>query len=85
MVDERVALPEALTIIERAKHLIHELELLMPVSSIRNFRERLIHEIEQRDEDVEFQQKARVLLHFYKDHFGVKNLVDNLDAVTDSD
>ena len=84
MIDESVALPKALTLIEQAKHLIHELELLMPVSSMRNFRERLIHEIEQRDDDVEFQHQARVLLHFYSDHFGVKDLIDNLDAAADS-
>jgi hypothetical protein len=85
VMDESVALPEALTIIQQAKGLIHELELLLPASSNRNFRERLVHEIEDGNEDIEFQEKARVLLVFYKDHFGVKDLIDNMAEATDSD
>jgi hypothetical protein len=83
--DESVALPEALMVIQQAKELIDELDALLPVSSNRNFRERLVHEIEQRGDDVEFQHKARRLLCFYQDHFGVKDLIDHLDEVSDSD
>ena len=82
--DESVALPDALDIIRQAKELIAELDALLPESPNRNFRERLVHEIEQRGEDVEFQHKARRLLRFYKDHFGVKDLIDHMEEETDS-
>jgi hypothetical protein len=85
VIEESVALPEALDIIGQAKELIDELDALLPVSSNGNFRERLVHEIEQRADDVEFQHKARRLLRFYRDHFGVKDLIDHLDEVSDSD
>ena len=83
--DESAALPDALDIIRQAEELIDELDALLPVSSNRNFRERLVHEIEQRGDDVEFQQKARLLLRFYQDQFGVKDLIDHFEEVSNSD
>lgn len=83
--DESAALPDALDIVRQAKDLIEDVDALLPASSNRNFRERLVHEIEQRGDDVEFQHKARQLLHFYKDHFGVKDLIDHLEEEIDSD
>jgi hypothetical protein len=85
VIDESVALPDALTVIQEAKALIREMELLLPDSANRNFRERLVHEIEQRSQDGEFQARARELLHFYNHHFGVKDLIDNLGQGTDFD
>ena len=85
VMDESVALPDALMVIQQAKELIAELAAMLPESSNRNFRERLVHEIEQRGDDVEFQHKARRLLRFYNDHFGVKDLFDHLEEGTDSD
>ncbi len=85
VMDESAALPDALDIVRQAKDLIEDVDALLPASSNRNFRERLVHEIEQRGDDVEFQHKARRLLHFYKDHFGVKDLIDHLEEEIDSD
>jgi len=81
-------MPEALTVVQQAKELINELELLLPASSNSNFRERLVNRIDYLESskelgnvDLEFRQKARKLLNFYKDHFGVKDIVDNLDEI----
>jgi hypothetical protein len=83
VVDETTPLPEALTVVQRAKEMINDVELLLPASTNRNFRERLVAHIEDLERstdlgksDVEFRQKARELLNFYKNHFGVKDLVD---------
>ena len=70
VIDENVALSEALSTIHEAKQLIRDMEFNLPTSSNKNFRERLINEIELREDDVEFQKKARVLLRFYNDHLG---------------
>lgn len=88
VLDETVPLPEALTVIQQAMGLINELELLLPASSNSNFRERLVSHMdcledskEMGNADLEFRQKARTLLNFYKNHFGVKDIVDNLDEI----
>ncbi len=88
VLDETVTLPEALTVVQQAKGLINELELFLPASSNANFRERLVEHIDSIEgsvklgnADLEFREKARTLLNFYKDHFGVKDIVDNLDEI----
>jgi hypothetical protein len=73
--DEMTQLSDALTIVQQAKKMIGELELLLHVTANRNFRERLIGELE-RGPDADLQQKAHTLLLLYRDHFGVKDLVD---------
>ena len=83
MLGEHVSLPEALAIVEMAKEMIQEVELLLPDSSMPNFRERLVARLErlktstgQDDIDLEFHRKARALLGFYERVFGVTDVVD---------
>jgi hypothetical protein len=83
VLDETTALPEALTVIEQAKELIHELEALLPDPSSTNFRERLVAYLETLDQksawddaDLKIRLKADALLAFYDRVFGVNDLVE---------
>lgn len=78
-----MSLSEALSIVEIAKGMIQEVEMLLPASSTPNFRERLVAHLEclktpagQGDIDVEFHRKAGALLGFYEKVFGVTDVVD---------
>ena len=86
VLDGSSALPEALTVVQQAKQMIRELEPLLPASANCNFRERFVAHLEHlqgvsdlEDADLEFQGQASTLLSFYKEQFGVKDLVDNPD------
>ena len=86
VLDESTSLPFALTVIQQAKEMIHDVESLLPNSPNPNFRERLVAQLEaledsdrQQDMDLEFRQKADALLLFYEKVFGVKDLVDTPD------
>jgi len=89
VLDEITPLAEALTLVQQAKGMIHEIEALLPSSPNNNFRERLVAHLEtlehrkasagQENTDLEFQLKACVLLTFYEEVFGVKDLVDRPD------
>lgn len=83
VIDGTTSLPYALAAVSEAKELISEVERYLPASLNKNFRERLVAHMEQGSADSEFQHKARTLLLFYKDYFGVKDLIDHLDD-TDS-
>lgn len=79
---ENTTLPNALTVIEQAKGMIHELEMLLPASRNTNFRERLVEHLEkiveangQENSDLEFRQKADALLKYFEQYFGVTDLV----------
>jgi len=83
---ESTSLPAALTRIEQAKQLIHEVDLLLPVSSNNNFRERLVARLESpegsagpQDMELEFRRKAGELLVLYEEVFGVNDLLDHPD------
>jgi len=76
VLEETVTLTEALTVVQNAKEMTQEVELLLSSSSNNNFRERLVAYIEQRNADLFFQIKAAKLLAFYKDFFGVRDLTD---------
>ncbi len=83
MLGEKVSLPEALAIVEMAKEMIHDVEALLPPSSMPNFRERLVAHLErqktlsrQEDTDREFQLKVEALLKFYEQVFGVTDVID---------
>ncbi len=73
-----ISLPGALGTVKQAKGMIHDLEALLPVSSMPNFRERLVAQLEtlERQENMEFRRKAAALLEFYKKIFGVTDVVD---------
>jgi hypothetical protein len=86
--DERVKLPEALTVVQQAKEMIEEVEGLLPPSSNRNFRERLVAHVAELEEtpelddvDLEFRRKAYRLLALYRERFGVKDIVDDLEEI----
>jgi len=86
MLSGNTSLPDALKTIEQTKELIHELEMLLPGSTSRNFRERLVAHLEylkknagQENTEAEFQLKAGALLIFYEQVFGVNDLIDNPD------
>jgi len=79
LLEESTTLPEALTVIQQAKQMIHSVESLLPVSSNCNFRERLVAHLESENPDLEFQQKAVSLLSFYETEFGVKDIIKSSD------
>jgi uncharacterized protein len=80
VIAETTPLPEALTAVEQAKEMIHELKTLLPVSENTNFRERLVKQLENpTDTDLDFQSKADALLTFYEKIFGVKDVIDKPD------
>jgi hypothetical protein len=82
LMDESVTLVESLIVVQQAKGMIEEVDGLLPVSPNRNFRERLVVQLENPAErDLDFQEKARTLLVFYKDRFGVKDVVDDLEEI----
>lgn len=80
VLDENTPLPDALTVIQQAKGMIHEVESLLPGSPNPNFRERLVEQLEdsgrQENTNLEFRRKADTLLFFYERVFGVKDLID---------
>lgn len=83
VLDEMTSLSEALPLIQQAKGIIHELEVLLPASPSTNFRERLLahlETLEQKsawdDQDLGFRLKADALLTFYEKIFGVNDLVE---------
>ena len=75
VIDETTSLPDALTVIEKAKESIQELESLLPASTNTNFRERLVAHLEE-NADEDFRLKARELLVLYETVFGVKDVID---------
>lgn len=79
VLDETTSLSDALAVVAETQKIIQEVERLLPASSNRNFRERLVAHIEQEIAGSTFQQKAHQLLTLYKDKFGVQDLVDHLD------
>jgi hypothetical protein len=81
---ENTTLSKALRMIEQAKEMVHELELLLPGSLESNFRKRLVAHLEypkasaaQEDAELEFQLQAKALLDFYEKHFGVNDLISH--------
>jgi hypothetical protein len=83
VLDENTSLPNALIVVQEAKGMIRELDLLLPNSPNNNFRERLAAHLKsleesagQGDADQYFSLKASALLIFYEKVFGVKDLVD---------
>jgi hypothetical protein len=86
VLDETIPLAEALTTVQQAKATIHELEALLPISPLSNFRERLVAQLETLEEastaddtESEFRRKADALLTFYEQVFGVTDLVEKPD------
>lgn len=79
VIGENTPLPNALTVVDRAKEMIRELEPLLPASQNHNFRERLVAHFESGNTEPEFRAKAEALLSFYDLYFGVNDLVEKAD------
>lgn len=86
VLDENTPRINALKVVQQAKEMIHEVEALLPSSPNPNFRERLVAHLEalnesagQANTDLEFRQKADVLLDYYEKIFGVKDLINKSD------
>ena len=84
VLDETTSLADALPIVEQAKELIHEVEMLLPASPQANFRERLVEHLETLekkaawdDADLKFRLNADKLLALYERVFGVDDLAEN--------
>ena len=83
VLDETTSFPDALTVVEQAKEIIHEVEVLLPASPHTNFRERLVAHLEnlktspeQEGTDLNLRQKVDTLLTLYEQVFGVDDLVE---------
>ena len=89
VLDETTSLSTAMAVIQHAKGMIRELEILLPDSPNNSFREGLVAHLEELEsgitsaeeesQNVDFRLKARTLLVFYEKIFGVKDLVDMPD------
>ena len=79
VLDESTSLPEALNAVEKAKEMIHEVELLLPDSPNSNFRERLVAELERiSDTDTrDLRKKSKELLTVSDEVFGVADVIEN--------
>lgn len=80
---ENTSLSTALQIVDQAKVMNGEVEAMLPVSSMQNFRERLVAQLEHpeisyepQDAQLEFRLLAEPLLLFYENYFGVKDFVE---------
>ena len=84
LLEEEISLQDGLLIVRETLTLIHEIESLLPRSSMISFRERLITQkemLEVKGEtisamDESFLQKAVTLLARYEDLFGVDDFID---------
>lgn len=76
VIDESTALSQALPVIGQAKEMIDELELLLPPSIKKSFRERLVEQMEQHDAAPEFILKANALIALFEKRFGVKDFLE---------
>ncbi len=73
LLEENIPLSESLTVVQWAMEMIHELESLLRVSPKENFRERLVGYLEDEKADMNIQAKAKALLSFFEEHFGVND------------
>ena len=85
VLDERVSLTEALSLVQQTKEMIAEVESMLPRSSNRNFRDRLVQALENENPEITFRKKVHDLLFMYEHRFGVKDLIDHSDEATDCD
>ena len=75
LLDESIALPKALRVVQQTKKLIQEVDALLPDASRLSFRERLVTKLESGTADDAFQRKAQELLQKYEAQFGVNDLM----------
>jgi len=75
LLNESVSLPKALKVVKQAMALIQEVEMFLPPAPDISFRERLLAQMEQGHTNSEFQQKAKALLSYFDQHFGVNDFL----------
>jgi hypothetical protein len=83
LLDESIALSEALKIVRETKRKIKAVDILLPPSTLRSFRERIIEQIERLDKpsnhgtaDSELYLRATDLLKFFDERFGVNDFLE---------
>ncbi len=77
LLEENTSLSESLTVVQQAMEKIRELESLLHISPKENFRERLVNYIEDENADLTMQSKAKNLLSFFEQYFGVNDFFEN--------
>lgn len=78
VLNENTPFPEAMEIVQKAMGMIREVEALLPASSLESFRERLVAHMEHGDAELEFQMKAKALVSYFEENFGVDDFFDEL-------
>jgi hypothetical protein len=73
--EESIALPHALQVIEKTKAQIEDIEELLPASKNPNFRQRVVSQLETED-DPGFRQEVEKLLRMYENVFGVDDVLE---------
>lgn len=76
VLNENTPFPEAMEIVQKAMGMIREVESLLPASSLESFRERLVAHMEHGDAELEFQMKAKALVSYFEENFGVDDFFD---------
>lgn len=91
VMEDPLAIPDALESVRLAKEKIADLKQLLPAIKSDNFRERLVsfmeHGVDSALEDgafVDLRRKAVDLIKYYEIQFGVKGLVNFLDETPSS-
>ncbi|GAB4539234.1 MAG: hypothetical protein Fur002_03970 [Anaerolineales bacterium] len=77
LLDEQVALSEALSVIQKAKKMIQQMEALLPPSANPSFRGRLTAEMERGNPQPQFAAQAGEVVAFYRERFGVNDLLED--------
>jgi len=73
LLEENIELSNALSIIKHAMEMIEELETYLPASDKVSFRERLVTRLEAESQNSTFEVKAKLLLNYFEEFFGVKD------------
>jgi uncharacterized protein len=76
VLDENLQLPGSLNVVQQAKEMIDEVEMLLSPAPNLSFRERLIAQMQQVDAESELRIKADALLVFFDRYFGVNDFFD---------
>lgn len=83
MLAEEISFEMTLDKLAFAKEMVHELERLLPPSAVKNFRERLVAQVEHPEEYpweqaayAYFRTRAEILLGIYAQSFGVTDMIE---------
>lgn len=76
VLNENIPFSEALETVQMAMDMVREVEARLPASPFESFRERLVAHMENGEATLESQSKAKALLSFFEEHFGVDDFFD---------